>query len=532
MKSRELLAQYNRLQAENAQLQAEKAQWLIDKSQWLTEKSQFQEKVTDYQQRLAEAANQIAFYRRQMFGRKAERLTADEREQIRQLALDLEEHALRLAPVIEQVLRADAPAQRKSRPRSRHPFPENLETVTEVLEPENAKSPCPHCGELPGKIGEEISEEFEIIPARMIRRVTVRPKYAYQCGQGGVDIAPLPERLIPQSGMGLGLAVHILLSRFDDHLSYYWIEKQFAERFGVTISRQKMVQWVEHIAGWLKPIYEAMWEKMHAGGYLQIDETPVKVLDPEVKGKAAKGYLWFYAVPGGDVVLSFEQSRGLAAVAEQLKDFSGTIQTDAYEVYQSLNRQQSSLSRIGCLAHARRRFYKAFLQNSTEAAWFISGIRALYAIEDQARKMSHAQRHQLRKDAAVLEIWEALKEKAEALRSTVLPKSTLGEAISYFLNEYQFLTGYLQDGRFEIDNNLVENAIRPTVVGRKRWLFIGHPQAGWRSAIIYSILASCRRRSINPRDYLTDVLHRLTETSINQIESLLPSNWKPRQVTA
>jgi transposase len=527
MKFRELLDQYNRLQAENAQLQ-------IEKAQWLTEKSQLQEKVTDYEQRLADAANQIAFYRRQMFGRKGERLTADEQEQIGQLALDLEEHALRPAPVIEQVLLADAPLRRKSssRRRTRHPFPENLETVTEVLEPENVKTPCPHCGELPSRIGEEISEEVEIIPARMIRRVTVRPKYAYQCGQGGVDIAPLPERLIPQSGMGLGLAVHVLLSRFDDHLSYYWIEKQFAERFGVTISRQKMVQWVEHIAGWLKPIYEAMWDRMHAGGYLQIDETPVKVLDPEVKGKAANGYLWFYAVPDGDVILAFERSRGLAAVRERLKDFSGTIQTDAYEVYQSLNRQESSLSRIGCLAHARRRFYKAFLQNSSEAAWFISGIRALYVIEDQARKMSHAERHQLRKEAEALEIWEALKERAEVLKHTVLPKSTLGEAISYFLNEYQFLTGYLQDGRFEIDNNLVENAIRPTTVGRKRWLFIGHPQAGWRSAVIYSILASCRRRSINPRDYLTDVLRRLPQTTINQIESLLPSNWKPLQVTA
>jgi hypothetical protein len=260
---------------------------------------------------------------------------------------------------------------------------------------------------------------------------------------------------------------------------------------------------------------------------LQIDETPVKVLDPEVKGKAANGYLWFYAVPGGDVVLTFERSRGLAPIAERLKNFKGTIQTDAYEVYHSLNRQESALTRIGCLAHARRRFYKAFLQNSSEAAWFISGIRALYAIEDQARKMSHAQRYQHRKQVGALEIWETLQERAEALRPTVLPKSTLGEAISYFLNEYQFLIAYLQDGRFEIDNNLVENAIRPTAVGRKRWLFIGHPQAGWRSAVIYSILASCRRRSINPRDYLTDILHRLPQTSINQIESLLPSHWKP-----
>lgn len=524
MTFKELLNQNNRLQAENAQLATEKAQWLA-------EKSQLQEKVSNYERRLVDAENQVAFYRRQMFGRKAERLTVDQQEQIRQLTLDLQEQALRPAPVIEQVLQADTPVRRRlqtSRRASRHPLPENLETVTVTLEPENAKCPCTHCGQLPGKIGEEISEEIELIPAKMIRRVTVRPKYACQCGEAGVAIARLPERLIPQSGMGLGLAVHVLLTRFDDHLSFYWIEKQFAERFGITISRQKMVQWVEHIAGWLKPIYEAMWERMHAGGYLQVDETPVKVLDPEVKGKAAQGYLWFYAVPGADVILAFERSRGLAAVRERLKDFSGTIQTDAYEVYQSLEREQSALNRIGCLAHARRRFYKALLENSSEAAWFISGIRALYAIEDQARKMTHPERHQLRNERQALEIWEALRERAQVLKSTVLPKSTLGQAVSYFLNDYRFLIGYLQDGRFEIDNNLVENAIRPTAVGRKRWLFIGHPQAGWRSAVIYSLLASCRRRAINPRDYLTDVLGRLPETNINEVESLGPANWKPR----
>lgn len=509
----ELLKQSQQQQEEIARLRSEKAQ--------------LEEKVADCEERLVDAASQIAFYRRQIYGRKAERLTSDQQGVIQQLRLDLEEQALRPAPVIEQVLQEDNRASRKfgsRRGTRRHPLPPTLEVETVTLEPEI--SPCPGCGKMPERIDEEVSEEIELIPAKMIRRRTVRPKYACHCGGAGVTIASLPERLIPQSRLGLGLAVHILLSRFDDHLSYYWIEKQFAERYGVTIPRQQMVQWVEQIAFWLKPIYEAMWNRMHAGGYLQIDESPVKVLDPEVKGKAAQGYLWFYAVPGGDVILAFDRSRGLAPVRERLKDFIGTIQTDAYEVYQSLNRNQAGLQRIGCLAHARRRFYKALLESSTEATWFISGMRALYAIEDQARTMTHPQRHLLRQELKTIEIWETLKSRAEALKPTLLPKSTLGQAISYFLDQYQALTGYLQDGRFEIDNNLVENAIRPTAVGRKRWLFIGHPQAGWRSAVLYSILASCRRRSINPRDYLTDVLYRLPQINISQIHSLLPANWK------
>lgn len=503
----ELLSEYEKLSAVNAQLQ---------------------EKVVDYEQRLGEADRQIAFLKRQLFGSKAERLNAHQQEQMQQLTLDIELQALRPTPVVDQILGEDEPSVRRSRSMRRvlrHRLPEHIETEMVILEPE--KSECPCCGKMPERIGEEVSEEIDLIPARMIRRRTVRPKYACRCGGAGVAIAALPERLIPQSRLGLGLAVHILLSRFDDHLSYYWLEKQFAERHGVVIARQQMVQWVEQIAVWLKPIYESMWQKMHAGGYLQIDETPVKVLDPEVKGKAAQGYLWFYAVPGGDVSLVFDRSRGLAPVRERLKDFTGTIQTDAYEVYKSLNRNHTNLQRIGCLAHARRRFYTALQENSSEAVWFISRISILYEIEHQARQLSPQDRRSLRLEQAPT-VWHALKTRAEQLQPIVLPQSSLGKAISYFLNDYHALIGYLNDGLFEIDNNLVENAIRPAAVGRKRWLFIGHPEAGWRSAVVYSILASCRRRAINPREYLTDVLRRLPEININQIDSLLPANWKPK----
>ena len=264
---------------------------------------------------------------------------------------------------------------------------------------------------------------------------------------------------------------------------------------------------------------------MLATGYLQVDETPVQVFDPEVRGKTARAYLWFYAMPGGDVLLDFNSSRGLEPVRQRLAGFSGTIQTDAYEVYESLSRQQPVIQRIGCLAHSRRYFYKALQENFSDAAWFIAQIRLLYRIEDGIRGLPLNQRTASRQQTAP-EIWDRLKSKAQQLQPALLPKSTMGKAVNYFLNEYDALTGYLQDGRFEIDNNLIENSIRPTAVGRKRWLFIGHPDAGWRSAVIYSILVSCRRRGINPQDYLTDVLARLPAIKINQIDSLLPANWK------
>jgi len=264
---------------------------------------------------------------------------------------------------------------------------------------------------------------------------------------------------------------------------------------------------------------------MKAGGYLQIDETPVKVLDPEVTGKAAQGYLWFFAAPRGDVILEFSRSRGQEVPRQRLHGFKGTIQTDAYEVYQALERKDTALVRIGCLAHARRGFYQALKESVNDAVWFIAQIRQLYRLEDELRSLGPAARYRLRQEQAP-PIWAAMKNRAEEIGPHLLPKSTLGKAVNYFLNEYDALHGYLADGRFEIDNNLVENDIRPTAVGRKRWLFIGHPQAGWRSAVIYSVLLSCRRRGLNPQEYLTGVLARVPSLRVSQIHELLPAVWK------
>ncbi len=359
----------------------------------------------------------------------------------------------------------------------------------------------------------------------------MRPKYAHACGCAAerVSIAPLPPRLVPQSKLGLGLAVYLLLSRFDDHVAYYTLERIFRERHGVSIPRQQMVQWVEQIAFLLLAIYQGIWDELQATGYLQVDETPVKVLDPEVKGKAATGYLWFYSHPQGDVFLEFCGGRGRAGPEKRLADFQGTIQTDAYGVYDSLRRQRpTELKRLGCLAHIRRKWYQAAEESCAEAIWFIGQIRQLYRIEDEARALASQPRQALRRQKAPA-LWRAMKQRALALAANprFLPQSSLGKAVNYFLKEYTAVVGYLRDGRFEIDNNLVENDVRPSVVGRKRWLFIGHPDAGWRSAVIYTIIQSCRRRRINPQEYLTDVLGRLPTMKNHEVKHVLPSRWQP-----
>jgi hypothetical protein len=328
----------------------------------------------------------------------------------------------------------------------------------------------------------------------------------------------------------VGLAVFLLLSRFDDHVAYYTLERNFLERFGAVIPRQQMVQWVEKIAHLLLAIYWLIWEELKVSGYLQIDETPVRVLDPEVKGKAARGYLWFFSNPKGNVFLEFHEGRGRDGPEKRLEGFEGTIQSDAYPVYDSLRRQRPrTLRRIGCLSHARRRFYKALLESCREALWFIAQMRQLYRIEDALKDCSPVQRRRGRLEQAP-PIWRAMKGRAQALKAKAhfLPQSSLGKAVSYFLNEYTAMVGYLRDGRFEVDNNLVENDVRPSAVGRKRWLFIGHPDAGWRSAVIYTIIQSCRRHGVNTQAYLTDVLARLPSMTTSQVPDLLPSRWKSR----
>ena len=253
------------------------------------------DEVAQQEQLLAEARAYIAELKRQLFGPKADKLNPEQEEQLRLVAGDLQERARQPPPLSQEVLEPDLTPkdkeklQREARSR-RHPLPPvELEVQRVVLEP--TEKICGHCQQPGRPIGQEVTTEYEYVTAKLVCKETVRPKYAHECACGppGITIAPLPPRLVPQSKLGLGLAVYLLLSRFDDHVAYYTLERIFRERHGVIIPRQQMVQWVEKIAFLLLAIYHGIWGELRATGYLQVDETPVKVLDPEIKGKAATG---------------------------------------------------------------------------------------------------------------------------------------------------------------------------------------------------------------------------------------------------
>jgi transposase len=477
---------------------------------------------------IAEKNSIIEELKRQLFGSRGEKLTPEEEAQLAEAVDALQEELEGPLADSQQCLEEEVP-ESKDKPKrrgGRHPLPEHLEEQTQVLEP--AQRNCPCCQRPYRKIRDEVSVKMDYVPAKLIKQRTVRPQYAPDCGcaQAQMSIAALPTEILPGSQLGLGLAVFILLSKYDDHLALYTLERIFRERHGVVITRQQMVRWIEHLAGLLRLLVDRMWEPMKAGGYLQIDETPVKVLDPEVKGKAPRGYLWFYGVPRGDVVLEFSMTRGQDPPKKRLQGFVGVFQSDDFSSYGCVVRDIAGARRIGCNAHARRYFYNALLEGDRQALWFLQEYRKLYRIEAKSRALSLEERHALRQQSAP-EIFAGMKLRAEELKPTFLPKSSMGKAVNYFLNDYEPLQAYLAEGHLEIDNNLIENPIRGPAVGRKRWLFLGHPDAGWRSAVIYSLLISCRRRGINPQQYLTDVLRRLPGLTNQQLDPLLPANWKP-----
>jgi transposase len=289
-----------------------------------------------------------------------------------------------------------------------------------------------------------------------------------------------------------------------------------------------LVRWVELVARWLKPIYQCIRTGVMAGGYVQVDETPVRYLAPG-NGKTKTGYFWTTSRPGGDAVYQWETSRGAACLDKVLPvDFKGTVQCDGYAAYASFARHKEHIQLAACWAHARRKFYEAREQDPPIAGWLLRQIGHLYRLERKLRlgRSGPRLRDAVRAHQAK-PIYQRLHRVLTRLtmKRRYLPRSRMGLAIAYTLNLWRLLGVYLGDGRVEIDQNLCENAIRPTALGKKNWLFIGEADAGERSAILYTIVESCRRRGLDPYAYLRDILTRLPNATNWQIKDLTPQAW-------
>jgi transposase len=430
------------------------------------------------------------------------------------------------APVVVPE-RIAKPARRSRAPR----LPGHLPVIEEVIEPELVKAQPEQwrC------IGEEVSEQLDYEPGRFLRRRTVRRKYVHRTDVDTTPvIAPLPDCLQERGLAAPGLLAHVIVSKFCDHLPLYRQEQIFAQRYKINLSRQTLARWMELAADWLRPIYESIRTGVMAGGYVQVDETPIDYLAPG-NGKTSQGYLWTGCRPGGDVFYHWATSRAAVCLENIIPmDFHGTVQCDGYSAYRAFAKgRANTIALAGCWAHVRRKFHESMESAPRLAGWILRQLQHLYAIEAGLRegKAGPALRLAVRahQSRPIVERLERVLLRLKA-GGKQLPQSPLGIALDYALGQWTALQVFLNDGRVEIDNNLVENAIRPTALGKKNWLFIGEANAGDRSAILYTIIESCRRRGIEPYAYLRAVLTRLPHMTNQQIPEVIPAAWgKPRR---
>jgi transposase len=430
---------------------------------------------------------------------------------------------------------AEAPRRStgQSPPRERGPRnPEHLPVVEEVIDPEPVQA-CPQAWRC---IGEEVTEQLDYEPAHFFRRRIVRRKYARRDHPFAAPIlAPLCT-LQDRCLAAPGLIAAIIVGKYVDHLPLYRQEQIFATRHQVMIPRQTMAQWMGLAADWLRPIYEHIRTGVLGGGYVQVDETPIEYLAPG-HGRTKLGYLWTCARPGGDTVFHWATSRAANCLQTIIPaGFCGTMQTDGYSAYPAFVRAHNTragaeaITLAGCWAHARRAIYQARESTPRTVGWLLRQIGGLYAIEDQLRE-DHAgpAKCQAVRAAQSAMILRRIRSAVLRIRPRHLPQSALGRAITYTLDQWPALERFLHDGRVAIDTNRVENAIRPTAIGKKNWLFIGDAEAGHRGAILYTIVESCRRRGIEPLAYLRDVLTRLPKMTTNQVQEITPEAWAKTQ---
>lgn len=468
-------------------------------------------------QQVAELQFQIKELNRMLFGAKSERYVSQTPDG--QLSLFEQPDAAQKSAEEELIqYKRRKPQKKKDRP-VRAQLPDHLPRKQEIIEPENLPE-----GAIP--LGKEITELLEYTPGKLYVRRIVRPKYKItrQNEQNQFLVAPLPSLPIPKGNAGAGLLAYIQVSKWVDHLPFYRLAQIF-KREGIEISKSTFNGWFNATCRLLLPLYELMVELVKAQDYLQADESSIQVLDSNHQKASHRGYHWVYHAPKVKMaVFDYRTGRGSEGPEAFLKNFQGALQTDAYATYDKLAKKNDHLTMLACMAHARRRFEKALDNDHGLASHAMQIIQALYAIEREAKQLSPEARQQHRQTHAK-PIMEAFKHWLEDQGKKVLPKSPIGDAIHYTLRIWPKLLQYLENGDWHIDNNLIENLIRPLALGRKNYLFAGSHDAAQRAAMMYSFFATCKLNNVEPLAWLTDVLHRIPNHKVNQLKELLPQYW-------
>lgn len=468
--------------------------------------------------KVVELTDRLTQLERLVFGSRHERFIPSTPQEQLALGLAVEKTEVS-APVNVQTIEYTRKHKKESTEKvqtGRMKLPADLPREQVILEPKEDVSGMK-------KIGEEITEELERIPGKLFVRQYVRPKYAKPQGEG-IVIADLPARPIDKGIAGPGLLAQIIIDKYTDHLPVHRQIQRF-EREGIKLSSSTLTDWIGGTCALLEPLYEALRKQVLSSDYLQADETPIKVLDKNKKGTTHRGYHWVYHAPVKRMVLfDYREGRGREGPHEILKDFRGHLQTDGYVVYEDFDKK-TGITLLNCMAHARRKFDEAKDNDLTRAEYALTEMQKLYAVERKAKteELSADQRYELRQKKSV-EVLNGLKSWMLENYKSVLPKSTIGQALYYSLERFDKLMLYTSDGKLEIDNNLVENAIRPVAIGRKNYLFAGSHNGARRAAMLYSFLGTCKINDVNPFEWMRNTLEKIPTYPVNKLSELVPGN--------
>lgn len=456
---------------------------------------------------------QLAQLQRMIFGSRSERFAplADPL----QTALDLNlQPTAEVNQTKQEITYTRTTTTKKPNHKGRTPLPTHLARVVITLEPQENTEGLK-------VIGKEITEELDYTPGKFFVNRYERTKYARVDGSG-ILAASLPSRPIEKGIAGPGLLTQILIDKYADHLPLHRQLQRF-KREDIHIAPSTITDWVKYSCNLIAPLYEVLKQKIVESPYLMADESPIKVLDKDKAGTTHQGYYWVYRSPIENLVLfDYRTGRGRDGPIAMLENFKGHLQTDGYGVYDIFDKQQD-ITLMHCMAHARRYFEQAMDNDKARAEYVLAQIQLLYKTERTAREnnFDHAQRLELRQQESI----DVLNNLGEWLKDNItqtLPKSSIGKAIAYSLARWDKLCIYAHHGHLEIDNNPVENAIRPMVIGRKNYLFAGSHDAAQRAAIIYSLLGCCKMNDINPYTWLKDTLIKIPDYKANRLAELLP----------
>ncbi|WP_458252023.1 IS66 family transposase [Sphingobacterium cellulitidis] len=458
--------------------------------------------------------SQLAMYKRMQFGQKRERFEGDPNQTMLPFQAEPAEVELQQEIIKEKI----EYTRKRPNHKGRAKLPAHLPVEEIEIYPQGDLSEMV-C------IGKEITDELECEPAKFYIKRYIRYKYAAKDGSN-VSIAELPERVIDKGIPGPSLLAMILADKYLDHLPLYRQKQRFAREI-IQIPSSTIEGWTKQALEKLEPLYEQLIFDIKSKGYLQVDETPIKVLDSDKKGATHQGYYWVYHAPlDGTVLFDYSPTRAGISAVPMLGNFKGYLQIDGYAVYEKYGKKKE-VTHLACWAHSRREFEKALDNDKTRAEKALLLIQKLYATERKAREenLSPQQIKELRLAESLPVINELGKWLFEEIKNT-LPKSQIGKAMAYAYARWDALSAYLYEGNLLIDNNLVENAIRPVALGRKNYLFAGSHQAAQRSAMIYSFFAICKKHEVNPFQWLKYTLQNIMSINHKNLKDLYPQNYK------